>query len=226
MPTRHSGFPSDRVRRLVLVRHGRTEWNLTRRAQGHTDIELDDTGHAEAERAAPYLAALRPARLWTSDLSRASQTAAYICGFSGVRAEPDPRLREYSVGARSGMTVAEFREHFPAEYAAWERDDPTRLVPGAESTADVLGRMVPALRGYVAALGPGRTGMVVTHGACLRASMLELLELPQSTDAAFATMANCTWTTLQEAEPGGRLRLLAYNEGVPNHDFATEDAVG
>lgn len=226
MPTRHSGLPSDRVRRLVLVRHGRTEWNHTRRAQGHTDIELDDTGHAEAERAAPYLAALRPARLWTSDLARASQTAAYISGFSGVKAEPDARLREYSVGARSGMTVAEFKANYPVEHAAWERDDQTCLVPGAETTQDVLARMVPALREYVDALGPGQTGMVVTHGACMRASMLELLGLPQSADAVFATMANCTWTTLQEAEPGGRLRLLSYNEGVPNHDFPSEDTVG
>ncbi|MGB8382295.1 MAG: histidine phosphatase family protein [Dermatophilaceae bacterium] len=226
MPTRYSGFPSDRVRKLVLVRHGRTEWNLSRRAQGHTDIELDDEGHAEAERAAPYLAALRPARLWTSDLSRASQTAAYISGFTGLRVEPDARLREYSVGARAGLTRAEFSQRFPLEYAAWERGDESCLVPGAESTADVLARVVPALREYVASLREGQTGMVVTHGACLRAAMLVLLGLPHSAEAAFATMANCTWTSLQESEPGGRLRLLTYNEGVPDHHFASEDEVG
>ena len=226
MPTRYSGFPSDRVRKLVLVRHGRTEWNVRRRAQGHTDIELDDVGHAEAERAAPYLAALRPSRLWSSDLARASQTAAYISGFTGLRVEPDARLREYSVGARSGLTRSEFAERFPVEYAAWLRGDETCLVPGAESTADVLARAVPALLGYVAALREGQTGIAVMHGACLRASMLALLELPHSAEAAFATMANCTWTSLQEGEPGGRLRLLTYNEGVPDHEFASEDEVG
>lgn len=99
-------------------------------------------------------------------------------------------------------------------------------MPGAESTADVLARMVPALRAYVAALGPGEVGVVVTHGACLRAAMLELVGLPQSADAAFATMGNCTWTTVQEAEFGGRLRVAAYNEGVAVPDFASGDEVG
>ncbi|MEI2732771.1 MAG: histidine phosphatase family protein [Dermatophilaceae bacterium] len=214
MPTRHSGFPAASVRRLVLVRHGQTAWNATRRAQGHADIGLDETGHAQATAAAPYLAALRPARLWTSDLSRASQTAAYVADLLGIPAEPDPRLREYSVGERSGLTRAQFSERFPLEYAAWERGDETVLVAGAESTDDVLGRMVPALREMLGSLAEGQTGMVVTHGACLRAAMLEVLGLGQSSDAAFATMGNCTWTTLQETEFGGGLRLAGYNVGV------------
>jgi probable phosphoglycerate mutase len=226
MPTRYSGFPSDQVRKLVLVRHGRTPWNLSRRAQGHTDIELDDVGHAEAERAAPYLAALRPSRLWSSDLARACQTAAYISGYTGLAVETDARLREYAVGERSGLTRAEFAERFPVEFAAWLRGDDSCLVPGAESTADVLARSVPALREFVSALSAGQTGIVVMHGACLRVSMLTLLGLPPEAEAAFATMGNCTWTSLQEDAPGGRLRLLTYNEGVPDHDFASEEEVG
>lgn len=226
MPTRMSGFPAGDTRRLVLVRHGRTAWNLAKRAQGHTDIPLDEVGHAQAAAMAPFVAALRPRRLWTSDLLRASQTAAYLGAAAGLAMEPDARLREYSVGARSGMTRAEFAQRFPREYAAWLAEDETLLPPGAESTADVLARMVPALRQCVAALGAGEVGVVVTHGACMRAAMLELVELPQSADAAFATMGNCTWTTLQESTFGGRLRVAAYNEGVPAHDFASGDEVG
>ena len=221
-----SGFPAGDTRRLVLVRHGRTAWNLDKRAQGHTDIPLDEVGHAQARAMAPFVAALGPSRLWTSDLLRASETAAYVGALTGLTAEPDARLREYSVGERSGLTRAEFAARFPREYAAWLAEDESCRVPGAESTADVLARMVPALRGYVAALGPGEVGVVVTHGACLRAAMLELVGLPQSADAAFATMGNCTWSTLQEAEFGGRLRVAAYNEGVPAHDFASGDEVG
>lgn len=215
MPTRHSGPPGESVRRLVLVRHGRTAWNATGRAQGHADIGLDETGHAQAAAAAPFLAALRPARLWTSDLARASQTAAYVADLLGMPAEPDPRLREYSVGERAGLTRAQFAARFPAEYAAWQRGDETVRVAGAESTQDVLRRMVPALRQLLASLRPGDTGMVVTHGACLRAAMLELVGLDQAADAAFATMGNGAWSTLQESEYGGALRLAGYNEGVP-----------
>ena len=226
MPTRMSGFPSGDTRKLVLVRHGRTDWNLAKRAQGHTDIPLDEVGRAQAQAMAPFVAALRPSRIWSSDLARASQTAAYVAALTGVTVEVDARLREYSVGERSGLTRVEFQERFPREYAAWLAEDETCLVPGAESTADVLARMVPALRSFLAALGPGEVGVVVTHGACLRAALLELIGLPLSADAAFATMGNCTWSTLQEAEFGGRLRVAAYNEGVPAHDFASGDEVG
>ena len=215
MPTRMSGFPGADTRKLVLVRHGRTAWNLARRAQGHTDIPLDEVGHAEAAAMAPHVAALRPTRVWSSNLARASQTAAYIAEICGLPVETDVRLREYSVGARSGMTRAEFETAFPREYAAWSAGDESLLLPGAESTADVLERMVPALRGYVAELRAGETGIVVTHGACLRAAMLELLGLPQSADEAFATMGNCTWTVLQESAFGGRLRIAGYNQGAP-----------
>ncbi len=223
MPGQHGARASERSRRLVLVRHGRTAWNAVRRAQGHADVGLDDVGRAEAQRAGPYLAALQPVRLWTSDLARASQTAAYVTRHSGVPAEPDARLREYSVGARAGLTMAEFAERFPAAYAAWERGDESGRVAGAESTAEVLARMVPALHEYLAALDDGQTGMAVTHGACLRACMLALLDLPPSADGAFAIMGNCTWTTLQQAETGGRVRLLRYNEGVTEREFASVD---
>ncbi|PID96052.1 MAG: histidine phosphatase family protein [Actinomycetales bacterium] len=226
MPTRMSGFAPVEARRLVLVRHGRTAWNLARRAQGHTDIPLDEVGHAQARRMAPLVADMRPARIWTSDLARAAQTAAYIGECADLPVETDRRLREYSVGERTGLTRAEFAERFPREYAAWAGEDETVLLPGAESTADVLARMVPALRGFVAALTPTQVGVVVTHGACLRAAMLELVDLPRSADAAFATMGNCTWTVLQETELGGRLRIAGYNEGVQGHDFSSDDEVG
>ena len=181
---------------------------------------------------APHVAALEPVRLWTSDLARAAETAAYLGVACGIPVERDRRLREYSVGERSGLTRAQFAERFPREYAAWLAEDESVLLPGAESTADVLARMVPALRECLAALGPGETGAVVTHGACLRAALLELVGLPQSADAAFATMGNCTWTVLQEAELGGRLRVAAYNAGVPATsaapatDFRLDEAVG
>ncbi|MBL0002502.1 MAG: histidine phosphatase family protein [Actinomycetales bacterium] len=220
-----SGFPSGDTRKLVLVRHGRTDWNLAKRAQGHTDIPLDEVGHAQAQAMAPFVAALRPSRIWSSDLARESDRGirggADRCDRGGGRATAGV-LR----GERSGLTRVEFQERFPREYAAWLAEDETCLVPGAESTADVLARMVPALRSFLAALGPGEVGVVVTHGACLRAAMLELIGLPLSADAAFATMGNCTWSTVQEAEFGGRLRVAAYNEGVPAHDFASGDEVG
>lgn len=214
MPTRLSGFPPRQARSLVLVRHGRTAWNLAKRAQGHTDIALDECGLAQARALAPVIAAMHPVAIWTSDLARAAQTAAAIGELSSVAVQADPRLREYSVGERSGLTRGEFQARFPREYAAWLAQDESLLVRGAESTQQVLDRMVPALREFLGALGPGELGVVVTHGACLRAALLELVGLPQSADAAFATMTNCSWTVVQEADFGGPLRISSYHERV------------
>ena len=126
----HQGDPT----RLVLLRHGQTEWNSLGRAQGHADISLDAIGHAQAAAAAPYLAAMRPVRLWSSDLARARETAAYVAGAASLEVELDPRLREYDVGVRSGLTTAEFEERHPREYAAWLAHDESLLVEGEESS--------------------------------------------------------------------------------------------
>ena len=95
-------------RRLVLVRHGQTAWNAAGRAQGHTDISLDDTGRRQSEEMATVVADLHPALLVSSDLARARETAAFLEKATGLTAEEDQRLREYDVGIRTGLTHEEF----------------------------------------------------------------------------------------------------------------------
>ena len=70
--------------RLVLVRHGQTAWNLEGRAQGHTDVGLDETGRAQARAMAPYVAAMAPTALWSSDLARARETADRLAEATGL----------------------------------------------------------------------------------------------------------------------------------------------
>lgn len=200
-----------RGRRLVLVRHGQTAWNLEGRAQGHLDVSLDETGRAQAAAAAPYLAALGATAVWSSDLARARETAAYVEAATGLVATTDRRLREFDVGERSGLTVAEFAERFPEEYAVWSAGHVTGRVPGAESVADVTARMVPALREILAAVDPGGTVIVVAHGACIMVSLVALLGLGAAADEVIRVMDNCGWATLTE-RPDGRLRLASYNE--------------
>jgi probable phosphoglycerate mutase len=202
-------------RRLVLLRHGRTSWNEVGRAQGHADVEIDDLGHAQAAAVAPYLAALGPAALWTSDLARARQTCEYVERATGLAAKPDSRFREYDVGQREGLTMAQFAETFPDAYAAWRgsADDIVR-VPGAESAADVAARIVPALRESLESLAPGDTGVVVTHGACLKIGLTGLLGWPSSQAADLRGVDNCGWVTVAQAAPDTRLRLVDYNGRV------------
>ena len=220
-------------RRLILVRHGRTAWNLEGRAQGHRDVSLDETGHAQAAAVAAHLAGYDAAALWSSDLSRARETAAYVAAATGLTASHDPRLREFDVGERGGLTVAEFAEKFPEAHAGWAGGHITGGVPGAETREDVVARTVPALREILASLAPGQTAIVVTHGACLKVSIVALLGWSLEAEESLAAIDNCGWATLDE-RPDGRLRLASYNETATPEvharsrtpDFTSDQPVG
>jgi broad specificity phosphatase PhoE len=201
-------------RRLVLLRHGRTAWNEIGRAQGHEDIELDQLGHEQAAAVAPYIAALQPAALWSSDLSRARQTAEYLEQVTGLAAKLDERLRELDVGARQGMTAAEFQDAFPAAFAGWAAGDDMARVPGSEVVSEVAARILPALRESLGALAPGETGVVVTHGACLKVGLVGMLGWPLSHVTGLRGMNNCRWAVLAQDDAGGRLRLEGYDRGA------------
>lgn len=214
-------------RTLVLVRHGRTAWNAEGRAQGHLDVGLDDVGRAQAEAVAPAIAALGPDVLWSSDLARAASTAAAVADATGLEVRHDPRLREYDVGERAGLTIPEFAAAYPAEHARWTAAggsfDHPDAVPGAESTDDVLGRVLPALREALASVRPGGTACVVSHGAALRAATVALLGWDRTASASLRGMDNCGHTVLTEAAPGAPLRLVAWNR---TPDFAPRTPVG
>ncbi len=202
-------------RRLVLLRHGRTAWNESGRAQGHADIELDVTGHAQAESAARHLASLGLDALWSSDLTRARQTANYVASASRLAVKYDERLREFDVGQRQGLTLDEFAERHPDEYAAWVRGDGLLPVKGGEVTEDVERRIVPALHECIGSLDHGETGLVVTHGAAMKVAVAGLLGWPRELTISLKGVDNCAWVVLEEIEHGGRLRLAAYNQKAP-----------
>jgi probable phosphoglycerate mutase len=218
------------VSRLVLVRHGQTAWNLDGRAQGHTDIGLDDTGRAQAQALAPYVAAMAPTALWSSDLRRARDTADYLARSTGLPVRTDRRLREFDAGARAGLTLAEFAEKFPDAHAAWQAGHLTGDVPGAESIAEVRARMVPALQDAWEATEPGGTTVIVAHGACLRVGLLGYLGWPEELLGGLRGLDNCGWSVL-EGDPHGRgIRLASYNEtphpSLHGPDFASDAPVG
>lgn len=213
------GTSEEPGRRLVVLRHGRTAWNAAGRAQGHADVELDELGHEQAGSAAAYLFSLDPAALWTSDLVRARQTCAYVEKATGLEAADDVRLREFDVGLRQGLTIPEFAERYPEEHAAWVRGEDLLRLAGAEGAADVEARMLPALRECLASLSAGQTGIVVTHGACLKVGVVALLGWPRELATSLRGVDNCAWVTVEELGVGGRLRMVGYNESVrPGHD--------
>ncbi|KAA1418439.1 histidine phosphatase family protein [Nocardioides humilatus] len=199
----------DLERRLVLLRHGRTEWNATQRIQGHLDPGLDETGLAQATAVAPAVAALSPVLLLSSDLLRARQTTGLVAEATGLTASYDERLRECYLGERQGLTHSEYAALDPEEYARFRAGD-WDDIPGAETQTQVAERFTAALREAAAAIEPGQTALVVAHGAAIRTAMAHWLGWPIDWAQDFRALANCGWVELVE-RPSGRWALAAYN---------------
>ncbi|HEY7262357.1 MAG TPA: histidine phosphatase family protein [Trebonia sp.] len=195
---------------MVLWRHGQTVWNAERRFQGQSDIALDETGQAQAERAARLLAALRPDLIVSSDLSRAAQTAAPLSRLTGLAVTLDKDLRERSGGCWEGLTDTEIRTRYPVEHASWTPPDGEPSAVVAERVAGALLRVAEAAAEKVDA-EPG-LAVVVSHGAALRLGMSRLLGMPEELFGVLGPLSNCSWSVLGRRH--GRWRLVEHNAGT------------
>jgi glucosyl-3-phosphoglycerate phosphatase len=188
---------------LVLWRHGQTSYNAERRFQGQTDVLLNELGLEQAARAAPYLAAMRPYALYSSDLARASATAEALARLTGLTVQLDKDLRERNGGAWEGLTDTEIRERYPEAYASW-------VPPDGETAAAVADRASAALRRIADSLPGGALAVVVGHGANLGFGLARLLGIPDSL-RVIGPFGNCRWSVLGRRR--GFWRLLEHNAG-------------
>ena len=164
--------------RLVLVRHGVTDWNREGRFQGHRDPGLSDAGRREAALTAERLAAdddLRPDRIISSSLGRAMQTAASIAEVIGLPVQPDDRLIEIGQGDWEGRTHAELESEDADRYRAWRNATGIRQPPGGEPIDAATARVQSLLDELEA--GEAETVCLVSHGGTLRILAHLLLNL-------------------------------------------------
>jgi len=187
--------PAARPTRLLLWRHGETEWNRSGRVQGQIDVGLSATGREQAAAMAARLAALRPDAIVSSDLRRAAQTAAALAELTGLSVETDPRLRERHYGQWQGLGRAELDERWPEERARWRAGDPSPGC-GIEHVGDLAERVAQALRD-VAERHAGGTIVVSTHGGAARAGCGALLGWPLDMLRTVGVLSNCHWTDLR-----------------------------
>ena len=152
--------------RLIVIRHGETEWNRERRMQGTTDTRLSDLGRTQAQALGRRLAEREFAALYSSDLSRAVDTARAIAEWTGRALVTDPRLQERRFGIFEGLLAAEIRERYPDEHARFASRDPHYVVPGGESASDFTQRCLGCLA-EIAGRHVGDEVVVVTHGLVL-----------------------------------------------------------
>jgi broad specificity phosphatase PhoE len=210
-----------RVRRVVLLRHGRTEWNATGRFQGQLDAPLDVMGKAQAVAAAVAVGPMQPDAIVSSDLSRCADTAAAVAAETGLDVVLDPRLREINLGEWQGLTRAEARSRFPEEYAGWQAGEDRRRGDG-ETYAEVGARASACVIEWLDRLGAGATLLAVTHGGTARATIGSMLGFDPDLYWRLAPLGNCRWSLL--ADIGRGWRLEEHNAGSPPEEETGDDA--
>jgi probable phosphoglycerate mutase len=209
-----------RQRRVLLLRHGRTEWNASGRFQGQLDSPLDVIGRAQAKAAAIPVASMAPDAIVTSDLSRAADTAAAVAAEAGVEPTVDERLREIFLGSWQGLTRAEAREQFPDEYARWQAGEDARRGDG-ETYAEVGARALACVEDWLERLGDGSLLVAVTHGGTARATIGTALGMDPHSWWRLAPLGNCRWALLSDMGRGWRLE--EHNAGQPPEEETGDD---
>jgi 2,3-bisphosphoglycerate-dependent phosphoglycerate mutase/probable phosphoglycerate mutase len=201
--------------RLILLRHGQTDFNVAGRMQGHLESVLTPIGRAQAVAAAPVVAALAPDRLISSDLSRAADTAELVGAVCGLPVKLDARLRETHLGQWQGMSVDEIEAEYPGAIATW-RSDAAWAPPGGESRILVVERSRPVVDEVDAEPSDGGSEalLVVAHGGLIAGLVSGLLDLPARAWPAIGGLGNCRWAVLARRPDHPRWRLAGYNVGA------------
>jgi len=199
-------------RRIVVWRHGRTEWNATGRFQGQIDIDLDEVGRAQAWESARRLAALEPDLLVSSDLRRTLDTMAALAEITGKPIQLDVRLRETFAGDWQGLTGAEIASRYPEEYKAWRAGDPLLKVGGGETRQDVAERMAAAIRDIAARLADDGLAVLTSHGGAARLGIAALIGMPLERFTNIGGLSNGSWSMLRDTDQGWV--LVEHNAGT------------
>ena len=207
------------VARLVLLRHGETDWNRQDRYQGRTDVHLNDEGRRQARSAAagPVGQLLEDAEAVvavSSPLARARETAQIVLEASvgAVELDLDPHLAELHGGDWEGLELAEIATRWPDAHAAWRASPSLDAGPTGGETMRAGGeRLLHALELRVAGLreedhGFGATMLAVAHGGVLRAAVGLMLGLDVAGFARLERIGNAK-AVVFEADPAGEAAL-------------------
>ncbi|MFM1830344.1 MAG: hypothetical protein RLZZ558_684 [Planctomycetota bacterium] len=166
------------ARQIWIIRHAQTEWSVSGRHTGRTDIPLTPTGVAAAEALKPWIQSITFDRVLSSPLSRAIETAR-LCGL-GRQVQVEPLLMEWDYGAYEGVTTHQIQQRVP-DWDLWRHG-----CPGGESLGDVSMRAQDLLRSIAAT--PGSVALF-THGHFARLIIAAWLQLPASRGRSFAIRA-------------------------------------
>ncbi len=167
--------------RVILVRHGETDWNLQGRFQGQIDIPLNKNGHQQAKAAGSFLSQIKIDRAFSSSMNRPRQTAEAIMQFHSNHAiESKEGLIEIGHGLWEGKLESEIKKEWPELLEAWQHSPEAVQMPQGETIQDVWSRSVECWRCICKNLNPHETALVVAHDAVNKTILCNLLGLTPS----------------------------------------------
>jgi probable phosphoglycerate mutase len=212
--------------RLILVRHGETEWNVAGRAMGQLDSPLTALGQFQAQRLAERCAVTPFDALYSSDLGRARATAQVIADQCTREVVLDARLRERNMGIFQGLTGAEMESRFPDERATYRRVGSPYVIPSGESAEQTIDRALQCLD-EIAGRHVGETLVVVTHGGILMGLFESVLGLPFGSASRYLRL-NAAWNVFSRdsdkwvLETWGDVTHLETNKALVAPNQSTE----
>ena len=165
--------------RLIVVRHGRTEWNRVERFRGRADIELDEVGLTQAEAVARRISEWQVSAIYSSPLRRALTTAEILARRCGLAAKPLPGIIDIDYGVWQGLSSEEAQTKDNGLYEMWMESPHTVRFPDGESLAEVRERAASAVESLITQ-HPKETIVLVSHKVVCQVLILSLLGVDNS----------------------------------------------
>jgi broad specificity phosphatase PhoE len=198
------------MKRILLIRHGQTDWNIEGRWQGHFDVTLNDEGRAQARTLADYLRDHPITAVYSSDLVRAHETAARVAEAHGLSVQDDPRWRELHLGVFQGLTTTEINSKYPEEMRRTREEYLDYVIPTGESRRAMQKRAYAAFREIVEREA-GPEIVVVSHGGTIRVLLMRLFR--ENADILRRSVHN---TSISTVETDGEVHRLISIAATPH----------
>ena len=193
--------------RLCVVRHGETAWNAEHRVQGQLDVPLNAIGQAQAQAAAKVLSLEKFDAIYSSDLSRARQTAQPTANLLSLNILLEKDLRERHYGIFERRTYAEVKARYPEDYARFEARELDYAFQTGESLKDFSARSI-AVISRIAKAHEGQSILVFTHGGVLDKLYRFVTGLPLSAHREFG-IPNAGLNRIELTASGWQIRSWA-----------------
>lgn len=208
-------------KKILLIRHGETDWNAERRWQGqYQDIPLNAAGRAQAQALARYLSAQPVDAIFSSDLIRTWETATILGAGLGITPQADSRWREVHVGLFQGHTGPELQTLYPDHWQAFSTRSNDYRFPEGESWQEVARRALAAFH-ELAAHPDYHSVAVVSHGGTLRTLLTELFQ--DSPEVNHLRFGNTSITTLRANGKGWELTEIGATPHLSASQPGNED---